>query len=303
MKNKGFYLIFFLGLVLIAGHINAQDSSKQTPAWILYERGKAELERRDKKELGEAIRFFLQAIDAAGIFPEAEVALGDVYLAEGEIILAEKQYKKAYSLKNSFHIPQDKYLVLYKLAGLYKYHKDYQKMELRLKEILQDQSYNTNLQFVRSFMDIYWEKGLDHLFRLYRMSGVVFSTKAHAELGWFYYKTGKFDKSIKHSLFALNIIVTEAVIELRSFNPLYEYIDLKSFIISAVSRLNIREYLFETDIYRILYYLAAADYAAGHPVHAFGLWKFLAGSDHAGRYIELSQRQLKSPWIEPYINP
>ena len=53
-------------------------------AWFLYEQGKAKMDSPGGGELGEALLLFAQAIDKrGGAFPEAELAIGDIYRAEG----------------------------------------------------------------------------------------------------------------------------------------------------------------------------------------------------------------------------
>ena len=297
-------VLLILGLAP-SGLPSQEVLAEDQPAWILYEMGKAELESKDKKDLGEAVNIFRQAIEKAGIYPEAEVALGDIYFIEGEFVLAEKQYKKAYEFRKSFISPDEQYALLYKMAELYKNRKYYMAMEDHLLRILKDQPYFNDddySQFRASFQDIYVKKGLDHLFKLYRIEGAVFSTKAHAELGWFYYLSGRFIPSILHSLFALNILISNAVTELRRFDPQYEYAELKIFVDRALSRSNIREYFSRSNFFRILYYLAVSNYAAGRPGHATEIWSFLVSTDHAGQYNNLARRQLRAPWIEPRIN-
>ena len=43
-----------------------------------------------REEYGEALQQYKNAIASAGIFPEAEMAIGDVYREEGELDLAQK---------------------------------------------------------------------------------------------------------------------------------------------------------------------------------------------------------------------
>ncbi len=307
MKKPGCNLLIRLLLMLFllsaVDFLFSQDSTERTPAWILYERGKAELERKNRKEPGKALQLFRQAIDRAGIFPEAEVALGDVYFFEREFILAEEQYKKAYKLRNSFDIPEEKYVVLQKLAGLYELNSQYKQMEDVLLKILADHPvYNDKSyqSFRGSFVGSFFYRGLNNHLRLYRLEKAGFALKAHAKLGWLFYRTGRFNQSIIQSLYALNIMVSESIAELRPYYPEYEYTTMDAFIAAAFKRQNIADYLFESDFFGVLYYLASANYADGRPGPAFALWEILAAVP-AGRYADLSRRQLKSPWIEPYI--
>lgn len=308
MKKTIAMFLFLMSVLITSKYLPAQDTATRTPTWILYERGKYELYT---KELGKALHLFRKAIEKAGIFPEAELALGDVYFMEGELVLAEQQYKKAYMLKNSFYIPEEEYAVLLKLAYLYEIKKEYKNMEDQLLKILENQPYYANVEYSHfrgSFMDTYAEKGLDHLLKLFRIEKVSFATKAHTDLGWFYYRTGRFYQSVFHSLLSINIIVSNSITELRKYHPYYEYSKMNSFIHSSFDRENIKEYLLETNIFRVLYYLASASYAIGYPAHAEFIWNILADPENSTldsirHYGDLSRQQIISPWVESYINP
>ena len=84
------------------------------PAWVFYEKGKREV---DNRELGNAVYYFQLAIEKNNQFPEVEMALGDLYLEEGEFALSEIKYKLAYDLRNYFIILDDRYAVLYNQLG------------------------------------------------------------------------------------------------------------------------------------------------------------------------------------------
>jgi hypothetical protein len=297
-------------LLLSAALPVAAQQDRFAEAWLLYEQGKVLLEDPRKPEVGEALLKFREAIDRRGAdFPEAEMAIGDVYRSEGAYALAQQQYEKAYSERAGFDTPDRKYEVLYKLADLFKVQDRYYDMERQLNTILESQPYYSEASLPRlqdAFLQTFEAKGLDQVLRLYRMEKVSFALQAHAELGWFYYRTGRFDpQSILHSLFALDIAVTESMLELRRINPEYVYSTLEDFLAQAALRDNVRQFLQDSGFYRTLYYLGAATYAASHPALASSLWKILASVDPAvaGEYPLLARRQLQAPWVEPYLNP
>ena len=281
-------------------------------AWFLYEQGKAKLEDRDGPELGEALLFFQEAIDKrGGTFPEAEMAIGDIYFREGAFALAKRQYGKAYELRTGMEIAEEKYTILYRLANLHEIQELYADMEINLHQVLEDQPYFVGDQFQKfqdAFLSTYYDKGLDHLFKLYRMDGVAFAVPAHAGLGWFYYRTGR-PSAILHCLFALDIIITEAVKELRRIDPEFVLTTVQAFLDASLERENIREYLVASEFFKTLYYLATSTYAASLPSLAESVWQILATyplesvGTSATTYAELSRRQLESPWLDPYINP
>ena len=302
----------FLSLLLLAAAMVSAQANNFVESWKLYELGKAKLEDPDGPELGEALRSFQEAIDRrGGSFPEAEMAIGDIYFQEGAFALAKRQYEKAFALRGGMEIAEEKYTVLYRLADLHEIQELYADMDRYLQQVLEDQPYFADEQY-RSFRDAfvstYDEKGLDHLFKLYRMEGVAFSVPAHAKLGWFYYRTGR-PLAILHSLFALDIMITEAVKELRGVRPEFVFTTMEAFLDSALERDNIRKYLVSEEFFKTLYYLATASYAASRPSLAEPIWRILATyplesiGPAAVIYADLAARQLESPWLDPYINP
>jgi tetratricopeptide (TPR) repeat protein len=311
-RNHILSLLVFLSFLLLAATVLPAQVNNFVESWQLYEQGKAKLDDPDGPELGEALLAFQEAIDKrGGTFPEAEMAIGDIYFQEGAFALAKRQYEKAFELRKGMEIAEEKYSVLYRLADLHEIQELYADMDRYLQQVLEDQPYFMEEQyssFRDAFLSTYDEKGLDHLFKLYRMEGVAFSVPAHAKLGWFYYRTGR-PLSILHSLFALDIMITESMKELRRVQPGFTFTTTEAFLDSALERDNIRQYLVSGEFFKTLYYLATASYAASRPSLAEPIWRLLAAyplenvGPAATAYAELSARQLESPWIDPYINP
>ena len=310
-RNRIAPLLIFLACLLFAAAVLPAQTNNFVESWQLYEQGKAKLDDPDGPELGEALLSFQEAIDKrGGNFPEAEMAIGDIYFQEGAFALAKRQYEKAFELRKGMEVAEEKYSVLYRLADLHEIQEMYADMERYLQQVLEDQPYFTEERysgFRDAFVSTFDEKGLDHLFKLYRMEGVAFSVPAHAKLGWFYYRTGR-SGAILHSLFALDIMATEAVKELRRVQPGFVFITIEDFLDAALQRDNIREYLASGEFFKTLYYLATATYAASRPSLAEPIWQLLASyplevmGPGALTYADLATRQLKSPWVDPYIN-
>ena len=68
-------------LAIPAIAVFAQASAGRSEDWILYEQGNAMVAQH---EYGKALQLYKEAIAAAGIFPEAEVGIGDIFFEEGE---------------------------------------------------------------------------------------------------------------------------------------------------------------------------------------------------------------------------
>ncbi|HUV06371.1 MAG TPA: hypothetical protein VMX75_01500 [Spirochaetia bacterium] len=133
MRKKVSLSIF---IILIANFlVQPQSSEQEQPTWLIFEQGKKELE---KGEYGQALHLFQKALERKSIYPEVELALGDIYRLEGEPLLAEKQYRKAYSLKSFFLVPEDRFIVLYRLAQLLKDENRTEELSRTLLSIIKD---------------------------------------------------------------------------------------------------------------------------------------------------------------------
>ncbi len=292
------YVIVMIFILNSNMHIHSQ--SVKPPYWLLYDQGNAFM---DAKEYGSALLKYQEAIAKAGVFPEAEIATGDIYREEGEIDLAIRHYIKAYNLRNSFYIPESKYDVLYKLSRIYEEQRFYRQMEDSLQTIVKDdKGFNqpATSHLKDQIESNYYTKGLDFVLRLYRFNN-TFPEAAHSKLGWFYYKTGRFKNSVIHFLYSLIYKAGEASGHFASKDVDYQFTTLQDLLIFAESDKEVSLFINESDMYKDLYYLAGSVFSEGYPEHSSEIWKLLSGLRSAGKYSDLSRKQLKSPWIEPYL--
>ena len=255
------------------------------------------------KEFGKALQYYKDAISAAGIFPEAEMAIGDVYFEEGEFDLALAQYQKAYNQRKGFYIFESQYDVLYKIARLYESQELYKLMEDRLNSIVGDDKHfaETITSRLRSQIEKnYLDKGLDHVLQLYRFDA-SFAVKAHSKLGWFYYRTGRFSQSMSHLLYSVIYAVSEINAYLRERDINYEFASLQYVLAAVEKSSDLQSFIGEVELYKDLYYLAGATFADGYPQHALDLWGLISRFTSAGTYQDLSRRQVMNPHIEPLL--
>jgi tetratricopeptide (TPR) repeat protein len=268
------------------------------PSWLLMERGLREM---DEGEYGRALYLFSRVLDLQTWNPEAEMAVGDIFLIEGETVLAEEQYKKAYALRESFIVPEDVYTVLYKLADLYKITARTEEWQETLTKVLAEDEKSYTDTFLRqkdTYLDKYLEQGPDKLLELYRLERLP-EARAHWELAELYYRSGVFDRTaLIHRLFGVVAIVSDAIVEYRHVDPLFQFTDLAEFLRLSADRDNIRSYYAATDLYEHLYFLGVSTFGFGNEARARQLWELLTDIPAAGRYQRLSERQLTSPWVD-----
>jgi hypothetical protein len=296
MRSKAWFVLLLI--LLLSSAIAFADNSNSY--WLLYEQGNT---AADQKEFGKALQLYKAAIEGAGIFPEAEAALGDVYLTEGEASLAQRQYEKAYDLRKSFYIPEMQYDILYKLSNLFEMQQLYKQMEDTLTLIVSDDRrfQETPNQRLRTQLEKnYFEKGLDRVLVLYNFDD-SFAAAAHSKLGWFYYRTGRFAQSVSQFLYSVVYRMSQIERSRKENDADYEFSTLAELLTAIDASAELKAYAGSTGLFGDLYYLAGATFADGYPRHAVNIWKLLSGMPAAGQFKDLSARQLKKPFVEPLL--
>ena len=293
-----------VGVLVIAACVfltPALPADNTNKLWLTFEQGNA---AASQKEYGRALQLYKAAIESAGIFPEAEAAVGDVYLEEGEAALAQRQYEKAYDLRKSFYIPDDQYAILYKLANLFELQQLYKGMEDSLSSIIADDKrfQETPNQRLRAQVEkIYLEKGLDRVIELYRFDD-SFAAAAHSKLGWFYYRTGRFTQAVSQLLYSVVYRASQVERYSKERDVEQEFASLAELLGVIEASAELRAYADSAGLFKDLYYLAGSTFAAGYPAHSFTIWKLLSATPAAGLYSSLAARQLKKPFTEPLLS-
>ena len=296
MRAKAGYLVLLIS-ALCSTPILAESPNKD---WLLYEQANT---AADQKEYGKALQLYKAAIESAGIFPEAEAAIGDVYKAETELSLAEKQYQKAYDLRKSLYIPDQQYDILYKLADLFNLQQQYKPMEDELTLIVSDDKrfQETPNQLLRTqVIKNYKDNGIDRVLVLYNFND-SFAAAAHSRLGFFYYQTGMYwEQSVPHLLYAVIYRVSQIERARRERDADYEFSSLSELLTAVDSDPELKAYALSTGLFADFYYLAGSTYQT-FPFRAQDIWKSLSMVQAAGKFKDLSARQLKKPFLEPLL--
>jgi hypothetical protein len=338
--------------------LEAQDLTKLEDSWVLYEKG---LYLVEQGEWGEALHSFKLAIakrgeesnkaqakldndiktntataqpGPTGIFPEAEMAIGDV-LKHSEPELAQQQYAQALQHAGFFYVKEDVYRLLYRQVDLFKnyFHPPlYNEMKERLFVILKegytllpkglDPYYQSQfVRFEETYLKTFIQKGLNKLLFLYRLDRQEMLL-AHGELANLYYREGgeNLVPAIKHYLFCITILLTEGIEELLESDYTFQFTDLASFFKRVENLDSFQNYFQKEALFKYLYRLAATTYAAsqltrpsgGSPLRGWDaamqklaeqrakeVWQWLTELKTAGKYAELAKLQLQIPWIEP----
>jgi tetratricopeptide (TPR) repeat protein len=226
------------------------------PQWLILEYGKRAME---EGEFGVALRYIREALSKEPILPEAEMLIGDIFFEEGNLALAEQQYKKALDQSHQLYILDQRYTILEKLAGLYRVmpDSDDEYRETLTRIVLEDADFNAALESPLGdrYLQILSEEGFDYLITLYRLDSHA-ELIAHHNLGILYHAEGDYRLSTLHFLFTVLTVFSKSIEELQFHDPDYIYEDAREFFRRSERFELITDYFSDTMLYLNLYYLA-----------------------------------------------
>lgn len=288
-------------LCVFAVPVSAQvEIDDELPSWVLYQQGEKAFR---EGELGIALSYYRVAIEKEVTYPEAEVGLGRVFQEEGNYALALEHYRAAYEERQQLLIPDEQYAILYRIATVYEIqdkHADYRRT---LSQIVADHEMYAGDASQR-FRDSLWsalvEDGIDRLIQLYRLEN-GFARRAHAQLGAFYYLTGRDRDATMHSVFAVLQALSTSIEEQRRIQPGYVFESLGAFLARARRNPLLSDFHQRVGLFESLYYLGSTLYFQGHRRRGVEIWSVVSGIPEAGTWAVRARRQLEQPRREPLL--
>ncbi|MDR0455624.1 MAG: hypothetical protein LBH20_02940 [Treponema sp.] len=264
----------------------------------------------------------LNALGTLKDYPEAEYWIGETYLVEGELNLAQGQFQKALALRQFFENPGLATDLLYKIAAICRTRQEYNQMERVLQSILAGDNLwsgsgsrealrnpqtgiippqaesSAALSFTRQAMTRTLENnGIERFITLYRY-GSTETVEAHKQLGFYYYASGRHSRAQEHLMFAFlvqNTIIIDEVIR-HTYDFAFSALEALADEINRYPLLS--EYAEKNDYYKIAYYLGTSLYGNGKTASAMGIWNFLAAQNTAGEWQARARGQLRNPHVE-----
>ncbi len=293
-------LPLILGILTVSTVLTAQEDVKPEPEWLVLERGKVAFEQG---EFGDALLLFRSVLAGDTLSPEAHFWIGRVFEEEGELGLAEKEYNAALDYRHQLYILQQEISIRERLARLYKLRQEFPRFETELLAILNiDEEYDTpeNMSMQAAMLRVLTEQGLTQVFKLYRLDRSPYYL-AHAELGLFYYRTGRYSDASVHLMTAALTVLTRSLEFLQEAVPFTEFTTPQEVLSGALTREETAGYLNQTHGAALFYYLGASLYAQGD-INSFREVMTMVRdvfTDTQWRNRAISQ--LADPYIEPVI--
>jgi len=262
--------------------------------------------RVPKDSLNGSVTRVLAELDRLKSYPEADYWLAETYRVEGELVLALRQYERAWNNRALLEAPGFAVEILYKMMDIQRIRQNYQEMERWAKEIIEGpEPYGDNLWGVSqnnmraAMARILENEGVERFLTLYRHRNTGVE-KAHRLLGFFYYATGRYIPAYEHLMFAFliqNSLLIDEVIR-REYD--FTFTNLNDLTEHVRVRPDLLAYVEETEYYRTIYYLASTLLATGKTRQASQLWAFLSLSNDAGEWGNRARRS-PTPYIENVI--
>jgi tetratricopeptide (TPR) repeat protein len=289
--------VLTLMLVFLPLALSAQAAE---PSWLLMERGE---EAFIRGEMGDALRLFREVLERDATSPEPHYWIGRVFEEEGELDLAEIEYRRALEFRRQLYVLKYELIIRERLARLYKIRGDYSRFEQALLEIVaMNPEFDSSEGAARqtAVMRLLMNQGLEKVVELYRIDSSE-TFLAHAELGLFYYRTGRYRDSVMHLLYAGMTVISRTIEYQRIYRPFWEFGNLETLFLSARDDLENAAYLEETHTAALLYYLGAALYAAGDSNGHEELMTLVRDGFGGTPWRSRAISQLADPYIEPVI--
>ena len=236
------------------------------------------LKKKGKDYFNDSITYLLEYMESCMAFPEAHKLIGDIYKLEGEYDFAEEYYLMALDKAEVLDIPDEKYEILYMLADISRLKNDFPKMEVRLLNILTEDTNYRNNALKRSMKEtIKGNKNdsLDKFFNLFRSDSYK-CINAYNQLAEYYYQEKETDKALEFASLAAITSFTRINEILESRNSIYEYKNLETFMQEASFYDDIIEWGSRNQVWRSFNILARYSHEMGYKNFSTAFLRVLA---------------------------
>jgi tetratricopeptide (TPR) repeat protein len=260
--------------------------------------------RIPRASLNNSATAALNALGTLKDYPEAEYWIGETYLIEGELSLAQAQFQKTLALKGTLENPSFVTDLMYKIAAILQVRQDYNEMERVLTAILSADNLwsgtgmGNNAAFEKQSLTRTLENnGINRFLALYRYRSNE-TAEAHRLLGAYYYASGRYSRAQEHFMFAFMVQNTVIIDEVIRNRYDFTFTTLEA-LAPEISRYPIlADYAETNEYFKTAYYLAASLYGNGKTSSAREIWNFLLAQNRAGEWQSRSLAQIRSPRIE-----
>jgi hypothetical protein len=250
------------------------------------------IEQRGGARIGDSLAKLRSEATAMRYYPEAERALGLVYLAEGELALAEMQLRRAIDMADSLDVPEERYAMLEELAEAYRAEGKGRDYEMTLREVSdQAELFSKKEEFLRLAMErTLGRDGIDKFMMLYRVQD-AFAASACSKLGALYLGNGR-PGAVIYLAAAVNMTLTREIAGLREKEPGYSFATIEELLALVGADPALARYANEAGLYRDMLLLGRALAEGGNRETARGIWAAVAKAPGAGPWAKEARSAL-----------
>jgi hypothetical protein len=234
------------------------------------------LEYKPASAMEDSVSVLGRLVGLLARYPEAEYWKGRVFMVEGELGLAEFQFRRADEWRESLENPGERSTILYSLLDLYEARSDMVAWEETIRILRADDQVEQDPFLRDAMMSTLRNPGFDRFMLLYRIEPTG-SLDANRRWSEFLLERGRINADL-YAAVAVNMVLTRAISMLKVRDPAYAWVGLEDFLARAASRSQVVAYLQEHDLNRMLLVLADALYVSSARQNALTLWRTVSAS-------------------------
>lgn len=234
------------------------------------------LEYRPESAMEDSAALLVRQVQLLSRYPEAEYWKGRVFMVEGELGLAEFQFRRADDWRESLENPGERSNILYSLLDLHEARSDMVAWEETIRILRVDDQIEKDPFLRDAMLGTLRNPGFDRFMLLYRIEATG-SLDANRRWAEFLLERGRHNADL-YAAVAVNMVLTRAISMLRSRDTSYTWAGLEDFLERAYKRNEVASYLREHDLHRMLLVLADALYIATARQNAMVLWRSISDS-------------------------
>jgi hypothetical protein len=229
------------------------------------------LEYRPESAMEDSAAVLARLVQLLARYPEAEYWKGRVFMVEGELGLAEFQFRRADEWRESLENPGERSTILYSLLDLYEARNDMVAWEDTIRILRADDQIEQDPFLRDAMISTLRNPGFDRFMLLYRIEPTG-SLDANRKWSEFLLERGRINADL-YAAVAVNMVLTRAISMLKIRDPSYTWTGLEDFLVRASARSQVAAYLQEHDLNRMLLVLADALYVSAARQNALTLWR------------------------------
>jgi len=250
------------------------------------------IEYRPLDGLDDSIAALRKSAQLLSDYPEAEYWKGRVFFVEGELSLAEIQYKRAYDMAPSLEIPEKRYTILYSMADLYAARSDFVAWENVMRAIVDGNDAVIDPYLREAMMNTLVNVGFNRFMTLYRIEP-SYSLDANSALASYYLERGR-AAAAEHAAVSVSMTMARAIALLKAKDRDYAWNGLDDFMRRAGASVEIADFLVAAGWTRQVLTLADALYIEGARETARYLWRGVVAAGTAP-YAAVASSRLNDP--------